>query len=189
MRTQITKRLALSGLLTAAASPALAAGLPQLDPSNFAPQIVWLVISFVILYVLMTKVALPRVTRVLEERQTRIEGNIERAEALRTEAQETAEAYDAAIAAARQAAQAVLSEARDRIAADAAARHAELGERLTGEIAAAEARIGQAKRDALAQMQALAVEIAETAAQRLTGDAPDGKAVTTAVKTVMKERH
>ncbi len=189
MRMQLTKRVALSVIMTVGAAPAMAQGLPQLDPSNFAPQIVWLVIAFAVLYFLMAKVALPRVTRVLEERQTRIESNLERAEAIRAEAQKTAEAYDASLAAARQAAQAVLAEARDRIAADAAAQHAELGERLNGEISAAEARIDEAKRDAMAKLQDLAVDIAGTVAERLAGEAPDSKTVGTVVKNVLKERH
>lgn len=190
MRKHLSRRAVLSGVvMAAAATPAMAAaGLPQLDPTNFAPQVVWLAISFVALYILMAKVALPRVTHVLEERQNRIEGTLERAEALKAEAQTTAKAYDAAIVAARQAGQDVLAQARDRIAADTAARHAELAERLTGEVTAAEARIAEAKRDAMAKLQELAVGIAEAAAQRLTGEAPNTKAVGTVVKTVLKER-
>lgn len=174
--------------LGAVSSPAAAAGLPQLDPTTYAPQVVWLVITFAVLYFLMTKVALPRITNVLEERQNRIEGNLEKAEALRAQAQATAEAYEQSLAAARQAAQAVLAEARDRISADAAARQAELGERLTAEIAAAEARIVEAKQEAMADIRKLAGEVAVSASQKLTGQSFDAKAVNKVIDAVLKER-
>lgn len=188
MRKLLCRLAVPTAVLGAVSSPAAAAGLPQLDPTNFAPQVVWLVITFAALYFLMAKVALPRVTHVLEERQNRIEGNLEKAEVLRSQAHTAAEAYEESLTAARHAAQAVLSEARDRIAADAAARQAELGERLTAEIAAAEARITDAKQSALADIRAVAGEVAESVTQRLTGQAPDAKTVGKVIDAVLKER-
>ncbi|MCG8512483.1 MAG: F0F1 ATP synthase subunit B' [Rhodospirillales bacterium] len=178
----------LSGVLGTTASPVLAAGLPQLDPANFAPQLIWLAISFLALYLLMSRVALPRITEVLEKRQTRIEGNLERAEALKAEAEATLEAYEKALAEGRQAAQAVISEARDKMAAESAARHASLGEKLAGEVAAAEKRIDDAKNAALADLRDMAGEVANEATQRLTGLSPDEKAVSAALESILKER-
>lgn len=188
MRKLLCRLAVLATVLSAASGPAAAEGLPQLDPSTFAPQVVWLIISFAVLYFLMTKVALPRVTGVLEERQNRIDGTLEKAEAMRNQAQTAADAYEASLAAARQAAQAILAEARDRIAADAAARQSELGERLTGEIAAAETRILQAKHEAMADLRKLAADVAEEASRKLTGQAPDAKAVGKVIDAVLKER-
>ncbi len=188
MRKLLCKLAMPMGALGVVSSPAAAAGLPQLDPTTYAPQVVWLVITFAVLYFLMAKVALPRITNVLEERQTRIEGNLEKAGALRAQAQTTAEAYEKSLVAARQAAQAVLTEARDRIAADSAAKQAELGERLAGEITAAEARIVEAKQAALDDIRKLAGEVAESVSQKLTGETPDTKTVGKVIDAVLKER-
>ena len=82
-----------TGLLTAAAAsvaawPAAAAeaGLPQLNPANFSPQLIWLAITFFVLYVLMARFALPRVAQVLDERRRPHEGTQARADALQAQA-------------------------------------------------------------------------------------------------------
>ena len=62
--------------------------MPQLDPSSYASQIFWLVVTFVILYLLMWKVALPRVSALLRERQERIDDDLEKASRLKAEAEE-----------------------------------------------------------------------------------------------------
>ena len=75
--------------------------MPQLDISVFAPQIVWLTITFLAMYFLMAKVALPRIAQVLDERQTRIDDNLEKAAALKKEAEDAATAYESSLAQAR----------------------------------------------------------------------------------------
>ena len=61
--------------------------MPQLDISTYPPQLVWLLITFVALYLVVWKVALPRIVDVRESRQRRIEGDLGKAETLRTEAE------------------------------------------------------------------------------------------------------
>ena len=58
--------------------------LPQLDVQTYASQIFWLVVSFIVLYFLVAKVAMPRISEVLEERQERIEDDLDKAETLKT---------------------------------------------------------------------------------------------------------
>ena len=79
--------------------------MPQLDVTSYLPQLVWLAISFVALYFLMAKLALPRIADVLEERSKRREDNLARAEELQAEAEAAAEAYERVLAEARGTAQ------------------------------------------------------------------------------------
>lgn len=167
---------------------ASAATLPQLDREFYASQVIWLAISFLILYVVLWRFVLPRISHILEERQDRIEGNLERAETIRREAQATAEAYEKAVAESRAAAQTVIAKARDKMAAEATTHHAKLGQRLTAEIAEAEGRIQEARNEAMAHLRDVAVDVASTAAERLAGERVDPRAVGKVVDRVLKER-
>jgi len=143
--------------------------MPQLDPSGFAPQIFWLLICFVALYLLMSRVALPRVTDVLRERQERIDDDLEKAARLKAEAEQVLAAYEAAMAESRGKALAVLREAGERMAAEAAKRQAEATARLDRQTEEAERRIGAAKQEALNNVRGVAAEAARAAAAKLIG--------------------
>lgn len=143
--------------------------MPQLDSSTFPTQIVWLVICFIVLYLLMWKVALPRIAEVLEARRSRIDDDLDRASALKEEAAQALAAYEASLAEAHARAQAGLREAAEQLAAETSARQADLVARLKAEIAAAEARIARAKAQALKNIAAAAAEVARAATARLIG--------------------
>ena len=76
--------------------------MPQLDISTFTPQIIWLIITFGVLYLLMAKLALPRIGSILEQRQNRIEDNLAMAQNLKRESEVDAESYETAIFEARE---------------------------------------------------------------------------------------
>ena len=93
--------------------------MPQLDVASYLPQLVWLAISFVVLYLLMAKLALPRIADVLEERSMRREDNLARAEDLQRQAEAAAEAYENVLAEARGAAHGQLIQSSDAAKASA----------------------------------------------------------------------
>jgi len=162
--------------------------MPQFDPTYFAPQIVWLVITFLVLYLLMSKLILPRITGILGQREDRIDGNLQRAEALKEEAAQVLAAYQKAIADARGQAQAALAKAAADIAAETASREAEFARKMADQTAAAEASIRAAKTQALADVRGIAGEVAALMANKITGAPVDPNAVVHAVDGVMKER-
>ena len=188
MRTLKTVLLWTIPLLASGIQPAAAAGMPQLDFSTFPPQLIWLAITFVVLFVVMSKVALPKVGQVLEERQHKIEGNLEKARSLKNEADAAAEAYQQSLAKARSDAQDAIRAATERFAETAAERNAELGTRLDGEISAAEDRIAKAKGEAVAKIGGVAADVAASAATKLTGMKLNKKTVAAAVDAVLGER-
>ena len=98
--------------------------MPQMEFADYAPQLIWLAITFITLYVLMARVALPRIADVLEQRQLRMANDLEQAESLRDEATKALEAYEATMAEARSKAHEIALEARNQIAEEAEKRRA-----------------------------------------------------------------
>jgi F-type H+-transporting ATPase subunit b len=144
-------------------------GLPQLNALTFPSQIFWLIIAFATLYYLLYKRALPRVSEILEARQERIAADLDRAASLRADAEEAMRRHEAIVAEAHAKASAAIKATQDRIAAEAAERQAALEAELGQKLADAEARIGAARDAALAQIQDVAVEVAQSAVERLSG--------------------
>jgi F-type H+-transporting ATPase subunit b len=155
--------------------------MPQLNPLDWAPQIIWLIITFGILYVLMKRVALPRIGSVIEARQARIAGDIETADKLRRETQE------AIAAEAKAKAHAIAQEANNKLKDDVAAERAALERDLAARSAEAEKRINQAKASALKDVNAVASETASEIVSRLIGVAPGKSEVSDAVAAARKE--
>jgi len=160
--------------------------MPQLDISAFSPQIIWLVITFALLYVIMAKVALPRIGSILEQRQARIDDNLDAAQNLRNESKTDAEAYDKSLAEAREQARNTIYEATQEMSNESARRHEDLGSKLSEEIKAAEERISAAKAAALTGIQETASSVASQATERLIGIRPDEEAVQAAISLAQK---
>ncbi|MEZ0277650.1 ATP F0F1 synthase subunit B [Methyloceanibacter sp.] len=161
--------------------------MPQLNPLDWAPQIIWLVITFSILYVLMKRVALPRIGSVIEARHARIAGDIEAADKLRRETQEAIAAYEQALAEAKARAHAIAQEANNKLKDEVAAERAALERDLAARLAEAEKRILQAKTSALKDVNEVASETASEIVRSLIGMAPSKPEVSAAVAAVRKE--
>jgi F-type H+-transporting ATPase subunit b len=162
--------------------------MPQLDYHTFVPQLVWLAISFVILYILMSRLALPKVKGAIEGRRHRLDGDLGRAAALQQEAEAALAAYQKTLADARAAAQETLRQTGERLAAEAAERQHQLAATLAERIAAAEARIAAGKEEALGEIRGIAAEVGSALVEKLTGSAPDTGAMTGAVARALNGR-
>lgn len=161
--------------------------MPQLEPLDWAPQLIWLVVTFGVLYVLMLKVALPRIGSVLDMRRAHIARDIETAETLRRETEEAIAAYEQAIAEAKQKAQNIAQEGRAKLNEEIAAERAKLDRELAAKSKEAEARIDEAKASALKEVNKVAADVAADIVQRLIGVAPSGPELAKAVEAARKE--
>lgn len=162
--------------------------MPQLEQvSTFVSQIFWLVVTFGALYFIMWKIAIPQVANVLRDRQERIDDDLEKAEALRNEAESVLEAYEKTVAEGRAQAQSIIREAADQNDKLAAERQAALSEQLAQKASEAEARINAARDDALANIREVAAETAQAAALRLAGTSVTQEEAEDAVASVLSE--
>jgi F-type H+-transporting ATPase subunit b len=162
--------------------------MPQLDPSTYASQIFWLLVTFIPMFLILWRVALPKIGDILQTRQRRIDEDLERATALKDEAEEVLAEYQKALADAQAEAQALHRKAQEEMAAVAAERQAELGTRLAERTAEAETRIAEARKAALADLRSMAVEVASAATSRLIGVTPAETEVSQAVDAAAEGR-
>ena len=156
----------LAGLVVLAAASGDSAGgsgLPQLDPNVFSPQIIWLAISFTVLYFLMSKLALPRISGVIEERSQRIQRDLDEAERFKAETESALAAYEEALAEARAKAGKIAGEMRETLTREVDAKRVDVEQKITAKLADADRRIADTKASALTQVN----EIAETTAQAI----------------------
>jgi F-type H+-transporting ATPase subunit b len=163
--------------------------VPQLDIATFAPQLIWLAITFILLYLLMAKVALPRVATVLEERTKRIEANLEKAESLKQEAEVAREAYEKAVAESHAKASALIAQTNERAAKEAADRQQALAVSLAAKGRDTEERIASARTKALESTPPIAAEVAREAVRKLLGREVDDASAQAAVKAALAKAH
>ncbi len=160
---------------------------PPFDPSTFGLQLFWLVIAFGGLYLLMKRVAVPRIGGILEERAGRISSDLAEAGRMKMQSEAAVAAYEEALAHARQNAHQIGQKARDVAKAEVDADRARTEGSLNDKLAAAEAEIGKVKQAALAGVDAIAKDAVETMVEVLVG-AKVGKAeIARAVEAVIGE--
>jgi len=155
--------------------------MPQFDSSTFASQLFWLYVSFTLLLILLSVFALPKIAGVLEDRQKRIDANLEKASGFKIEAEAAIAAYEKALADSRAAAHRIFQENAKILAEKAEARQAELGAKLAMQIKEGEARVLAAKDEALGHIKEVSAELARSAVQRLLGEGVDDKKIEAAI--------
>ncbi|MEE2946601.1 MAG: F0F1 ATP synthase subunit B' [Pseudomonadota bacterium] len=168
-----------------AADAASAPGMPQLDFSNWGNQIFWLLITLVVIYFVLSRIALPRIAAVLAERQGTITNDIAAAEELKAKAAEAEEAYQKALVDARAEAQRIVAEAKAEIQADLDAATAKADAEIAAKAAESEKAIAEIREGAVDSIREVAAETANEIVSALGGKA-DAKAVKAAVEARMK---
>ncbi|MCB1526380.1 MAG: F0F1 ATP synthase subunit B [Hyphomicrobiaceae bacterium] len=143
---------------------------PPLDPNHFAPQIIWLAITFALLYALMSRVALPRIGEVIEERRDRIQRDIDAAEALKGETERAIRDYEQSLSDARNKASGIAKETHEKLAAETDAKRKESDAAVNATIAAAEDRIAEMKKKALSNVSEIATDTTSAIVAKLIGE-------------------
>lgn len=155
---------------TGTTQPAQGAGFPPFDTKTFPGQFLWLAVTFAFLFVVLWRVAGPRIAGAIQSRKGRIAGDLADAEKHRKDAEAASAAYDAALAAARGRAHALADENRKRIQAQIDKSKSDAEADAQAATARAEMRIQATRKDALAQVAKSAEEAAIAIVAHLTGE-------------------
>lgn len=163
-------------------------GLPQMNviaDGTYTNQLFWLAVTFIALYIVVSRLVLPRVTRVIEDREEEIRGNLDKAKADQDGAEAANEKVEAMIAEARSKSQGIIADAKAQIQADIAKATADLDAVLEKRVAKAEGEIAAERAAAMAEMETVVSEVAGEIVAQLSGitadDAKLGAAVSAAV--------
>jgi len=159
---------------------------PPFQQDTFASQLLWLVLIFGALYLLMARVALPRVGRIFAARSSQIENDLAEANRLKGETEAAITAYEKVLADARADAQSIAGKTRDALMAEADKRRKALEDQLGRKLEEAEKAIVTTKTAAMSNVKGIATEAASAIVQRLIGQAPSDKTVADAVADVLK---
>lgn len=152
-------------------------GMPQLNFHDFAPQVVWLVITFVVLYLVMSKLAIPTISDTLEKRQGKIQSDLDAAEKASEETRALVAAYEKRLADAREEARRLHREQAEADSAAASARLAELGNAINARIDEAEKRIAGQRAQVVEGLEDMAHDIAAEVYSKVSGQSADGAAL------------
>jgi F-type H+-transporting ATPase subunit b len=159
---------------------------PPFDPATFPSQLLWLALTFAVLYLVMSRLALPRIGNVIEDRKARIDADLAAAEASRQKTDAAIAAYEAALVQAKSKAQTIAGENRTAMQADIAAKRAAVEAELAARVTTAEASIARTKAEALTHVDEIAAETTQSIVSALVGEVSNDS-VRAAVAKVSKE--
>lgn len=149
-------------------APAHEGSFPPFDSSTFASQLLWLAIAFGLLFILMSRVAIPRISGIIEARKDKIAKDVAEAGRLKAETDAAILAYEEALAAARKKAAVIAAEAHKALSAEIDAKRHAAEAVLAEKLVVAEAQIGEIKARALLEVDSIARDTAEAVLGILT---------------------
>jgi F-type H+-transporting ATPase subunit b len=163
------------------------AGFPPFETTYYPSQLLWLALSFGVLWWLMAKVIVPRLSDIIETRRDRIAADLSEAQRLKDETDKAIAGYEKALADARAKAQAIANETRQALNAETDAKRQAAEADLNGKLAAAEARISDIKAKALAEVGGIATDTATAVIERLIGTQAPAADIADAVSAALKK--
>ena len=171
---------------TAAPGAAHKAAFPPFQANTFPGQLLWFAIAFGLLYYVMSKIALPKIGAILENRRQRIAADLDEAHAMRTQSQEAETSYQAALSAARERSKQISDETRAKLNQESDSKRRTLEAELSEKLAAAEATIRSRTEFAMSNVRGVASDAANAIVERLTGKAPDPGALDAALDRTVR---
>jgi len=178
----IIQIFALNFVLISYAQSGESGGMPQLNPEFWVSQIVWLVLTFGILYIVLSKLILPKISDNLESRKSQILENIETAEAQREESEKKLKEFEKIILESKLEAKNYFNEARQKILDDINNKRIALEKDIDEEISAAEQEVNNLKTSSGEKIKNIAVETSSELIKQLIGEEANKSSISAIVE-------
>ena len=179
--------LILSFVILTSAQSAETGGMPQLNPEFWISQIVWLVITFGILFIVLSKFILPKISDNLETRKSQILENIENAEKQREESEKKLKEFDKIIVESKNKAKNLFNDARQKVLDDVNKKKAALEKNIDDEVNAAEQEIDQLKKSSQEKITKIAIETSSDLVKKLIGEEVNNSSISAIVEDLSKK--
>jgi len=167
--------------------PAESGGMPQLNTEFWISQIFWLTLTFGILYIILSKLILPKISANLELRKSQIQENIEMAEKQREVSDTKLKEYDDVILKSRIEAKNIFKDARDKVLKNINSKKVNLDKQIDEEIKKAEQEILLLKKDAPQKIRKIAIETSSQIIQKLIGAEVNNSSISAIVEDLSKK--
>jgi len=172
----------LNFVLVSYAQSGESGGMPQLNPEFWVSQIVWLVLTFGFLYIILSKLILPKISDNLETRKSQILENIETAETQREESEKKLKEFEKIILESKLEAKNYFNEARQKILDDINSKRIALEKDIDEEISAAEQEVNNLKITSSEKIKSIAVETSSELIKRLIGEEANSSSISAIVE-------
>ena len=162
-------------------------GMPQLNPEFWVSQIFWLTLTFGILYVILSKLILPKISANLELRKTQIQENIEAAEKQRESSESKLKEYESLVSKSKLEAKNIFKETREKALKDINSKREVLEKQIDDEIKKAEDEIFQLKKSAPQKINKIAIETSSEILKKLIGTEINNSSISAIVDDLVKK--
>jgi len=186
MLKKITLKFFFSFVLFTEAQSAESGGMPQLNPEFWISQILWLILTFGALYIVLSKVILPKISDNLESRRSQILENIEIAEKQREESEEKVKEFEKIILNSKLEAKNLFNEARQKVLEDVDKKRSELEKSIEAEIVSAEKEIQSLNSNSLENIKKIATDTSGDLISQLIGQEVDKNIISSIVNDLAK---
>ena len=161
-------------------------GMPQLNPEFWISQIFWLTLTFGILYVVLSKLILPKISANLELRKSQIQENIEAAEKQRENSESKLKEYDEIIQKSKLEAKNIFKDAKEKVLKDISSKKEILDKQIDEEISNAEKEIETLKKGAAEKINKIAIETSSDLVKKLIGAEVNNSSISAIVDDLSK---
>ena len=162
-------------------------GMPQLNPEFWISQIFWLILTFGILYLVLSKLILPKISKNLELRKSQIQENIEAAEKQRESSESKIKEYDEIILKSKLEAKNIFKEAREKVLKDINQKKEVLDKQINEEIKKAEQEIAKLKKESPDKINKIAIETSSVLVKKLIGADVNNSSITAIIDDLSKK--